>query len=96
MWRFHKILFSKSCMDCGVVAAASQWIAGRVGLFPTKQFNKGSLICTGTSELGFWMHVEDNTNSTISNAAHTAAPNIQKSRVGLVLELIRLFRPPQT
>jgi hypothetical protein len=83
-------------MDCGVVAAPSQWIAGRVGLFPTKKFNKGSLICTGTSELGFWMPVEDNTNATISNAAHQAAATSRDSRVVLVLELTRLFRSSQT
>ena len=90
----HHILFSKACMDCGVVAASSQWIAGRVGLFPTKKFNKGSLICTGTSEMGFWMHVDD-TQATMKSAAHQAAPTSRTSVV-VILELTRMFRSSQS
>ena len=82
-------------MDCGVVAASSQWIAGRVGLFPTKKFNKGSLICTGTSEMGFWMHVDD-TQATMKSAAHQAAPTSRTSRVVVILELTRMFRSSQS
>ena len=85
---------TKHRADAGVIAAWSQWVPARMGLFPTKRFKQGDTILTGASAMGSWILVADASPGAAVRVAQEAGEACPVTMV--VVKQVHMFRQAST
>ena len=89
-----EIAQAKRCADAGVIAAWSEWVPARMGLFPTKRFQTGDVILTGASAMGRWIPVADASPEAAVRAAQDAG--MERPMTIVAVTQVHMFRQAST